>query len=71
MTNNKGYILVDIPESCEECQLCNYDDIMGFVCCGLVGNEEYEFGFAHLDYFMVLNNLKPDWCPIKEEPMFG
>ena len=66
----KGYVLVDIPESCSECQLCSYDDIMGFVCCGLVNNETNEFGFELIEEDIVSNDLKPDWCPIKQLPEF-
>lgn len=61
----KGYVLVDIPESCSDCQLCVYDDIMGFSCHGSIDNG---FGFVKISEEIINNNLKPNWCPIKEFP---
>ena len=64
----KGYINVDIPESCGECQLCSYDNMCGhmeFVCCGSIDDE---FGFVSIPEEIMKNDLKPDWCPIKEFP---
>ena len=64
----KGYVLVDIPESCSECQLCSYDDMHGylaFVCCGKIDNG---FGFVEISEEIMNNDMKPDWCPIKELP---
>ena len=61
----KGYVLVDIPESCSDCQLCVYDDIMGFSCHGAIDNG---FGLMEIPNEIVCHYLKPDWCPIKEFP---
>lgn len=64
----KGYIVVDMPESCSECQLCSYDDMRGhmeFVCCGSIDNG---FGFVEISEEIMNGNLKPNWCPIKEFP---
>ena len=64
----KGYILVDIPEGCSDCQLCSYDDMRGhmeFVCCGSIDNG---FGFVTIPNEIMENDLKPDWCPIKKLP---
>jgi len=65
----KGYIVVDIPESCNECQLCTYDGDtnmhMGFFCDGAINNG---FGFVKIPDEVIRNDLKPDWCPIKEFP---
>ena len=61
----KGYVLGDIPESCSDCQLCVYDDIMGFSCHGAIDNG---FGFTKIPDEIVYHDLKPDWCPIKEFP---
>lgn len=65
----KGYVLVDIPESCSECQLCTYDGDtnihIGFFCDGAINNG---FGFVKIPDEIVHNDLKPDWCPIKEFP---
>lgn len=63
----KGYVLVDIPESCIDCQLCVYDDIMGFCCHGSIDNG---FDFVEILEEIINNELKPDWCPIKEFPEF-
>ena len=63
----KGYVLVDIPEGCSDCQLCVYGDIMGFNCHGSIDNG---FGFVEIPEEIVENDLKPDWCPIKEFPEF-
>ena len=69
---SKGYIIVDIPEGCGDCQLCTYDgDInmhMGFFCDGTLDNG---FGFTKIPDEIVYNDLKPDWCPIKEFPLGG
>ena len=63
----KGYIIVDIPEGCGDCQLCTYEgDVnshMGFFCDGTLNNG---FGFTKIPNEIVYNDLKPDWCPIKE-----
>lgn len=69
----QGYILINIPTSCEECQLCVYDDILGFWCHGTCKNKNssgvYEGkGGSGLDYDLVMHGRKPDWCPIKELP---
>lgn len=65
----KGYIIVDIPEGCDDCQLCTYEgDVnshMGFFCDGTLDNG---FGFTKIPDDIVYNGLKPDWCPIKELP---
>ena len=65
----KGYVLVDIPESCSDCQLCTYDGDtnihIGFFCDGTINNG---FGFVKIPDEIVHNDLKPDWCPIKEFP---
>lgn len=65
----KGYILVDIPECCGECQLCTYEGDtnmhIGFFCDGSIIND---FGFVKIPDEVIRNDLKPDWCPIKELP---
>lgn len=65
----KGYVIVDMPECCSECQLCTYEgDVnshMGFFCDGSVIDG---FGFSKIPDEIVYHDLKPDWCPIKEFP---
>lgn len=63
----KGYVIVDMPECCSECQLCVYDDIMDFRCHGAIDNG---FGFVEIPEEIMNNDLKPDWCPIKQPPEF-
>ena len=58
---SKGYVMVDIPDSCIECNFCIYDELRnGYYCSGQSDEEGTEF-FAWL-------NSKPSWCPIKEFP---
>ena len=66
--NRKGYVIVDVPDGCDECQLCSYDDFYGFICCGLVDSELNEQGFTMIDDTTVANETKPDWCPIRQFP---
>ena len=51
----KGYIVVDMPDSCENCKFCHiYDEPY---CLGCVITDMTHAGWD-----------KPDWCPIKEIP---
>lgn len=51
----KGYIIVDIPESCKDCKFCDSYDAPERVWCDIRR-------MCHKDFD------KPDWCPIKEMP---
>lgn len=61
MANKKGYILVDIPKDCYECDFEVYDEIMEENYCAAYGSENGRM-------FMSSCNGRPDWCPIREEP---
>lgn len=56
----KGYILVDVPESCENCNFYDW----GF--CQAIRNNENEDG-KYIHSKDVKDN-KPSWCPIKTFP---
>lgn len=47
---SKGFIVMDIPENCEDCPCCHTDNYDFY--CKRNGN--------HVDW-----EEKPDWCPIK------
>ena len=49
----KGYIVVDMPESCKDCKFRHIYDAPYCVSCAIAG-------MTHEGYD------KPDWCPIKE-----
>lgn len=48
----KGYIEVDIPESCKDCKFCDPYDAPERVWCDITR-------MCHEDFD------KPEWCPIK------
>ena len=51
----KGYIIVDFPATCKDCEFCHiYDEPY---CLGCVITE-----MTHASWY------KPGWCPIKEIP---
>lgn len=71
----KGYLLIDIPKNCNECQLCVYDNFYSWKCYGVKKNkykhDKYEEKkYAEIDGNLVVNNNQPDWCPIKVVPSF-
>ena len=48
----KGFVLVDVPESCQECKI---KPVTAYSCI-----------VAHRDvYKYCIKGQKPDWCPIK------
>lgn len=53
----KGYIEVDIPESCKDCQFSDTYDLPICVWCNITRKAHNGDGTD-----------KPDWCPIKEMP---
>ena len=53
----KGYIEVDIPESCKDCQFSDTYDLPICVWCNITRKAHNGDGTD-----------KPDWCPIKEIP---
>lgn len=50
---DKGYIVVDMPESCKDCEFSDIYDAPHCVGCSItrMTHEGYD---------------RPDWCPIKE-----
>lgn len=55
----KGYLIMDIPKSCDECSLfhCNYSDM----CCGGSNNRTIDYPYP--------KDFRQSWCPLK--PMLG
>lgn len=55
----KGYILVNVPESCENCNFYDW----GF--CQATRNDENEDGkYIHFKDVKDNKDNKPSWCPI-------
>ena len=56
---SKAILVMDMPKSCRECDLrvigsCNF-------CTGAGGRK--------IDQMKIINNdIKPDWCPLREAP---
>lgn len=56
---SKAILVMDMPKSCRECDLrvigsCNF-------CTGAGGRK--------IDQMKIINNdIKPDWCPLRELP---
>lgn len=52
---NKGIIVVNTPECCDECEFMCYD--------------QYNNNFCFMaDVDELIEDDKPDWCPIKPAP---
>lgn len=58
----EGYIVVDIPESCGECEIMFGDEYS--YCCPAKQKEDHSCEV----YEFYKNKTRPDWCPIKELP---
>ncbi len=60
----KGFVLIDIPESCEKCRFFSFD-IAGCYC--IVSDDE-----NNPDYYRETTikhgAKKPEWCPIRKLP---
>lgn len=59
----KGFILVDVPETCLDCRFCVelHEGIQA--CCVLVNNQNNHNEFKEID--VSYTQGKPDWCPIQ------
>lgn len=62
----KGFILVDVPETCLECRFCVelHEGIQA--CCVLVNNQNNHDEFKEID--VSYTQGKPKWCPIRQFP---
>lgn len=65
---SKSILVIDIPQKCEECQLCkNYMKVSH-----AWGNpdtyEVYCAGIANKILMEVPKDKKPDWCPLVDIP---
>lgn len=62
----KGFILVDVPETCLDCRFCVevHEGIEAY--CALKNNSCNHDEFKEIDVSYPQN--KPDWCPIRELP---
>lgn len=61
----KGIIVVDIPETCLDCNFCEEFDEGTLAMCSLLLDENKLYGrVIDADYCQD----KPDWCPIKPVP---
>lgn len=72
----KGYVLVNISRMCNGCQLCIYNNFLdSWWCYGTCKNKNEQNKYegkdcTEIDGNIVINNSKPDWCPIKVIPSF-
>lgn len=50
---SKAILVIDMPERCDDCNLCYYSDGRTPIC-----------------YWKnkVIDEIKPDWCPLKPAP---
>lgn len=56
---SKAILVIDMPQTCKECQIMFVDDYSYW--CPLA--DEHACMYNH-----VRDNTKPDWCPLKELP---
>lgn len=62
----KGFILVDVPETCLDCRFCSEIHEGIEACCELEDNPEDNELMRDID--MSYTQGKPDWCPIRQFP---
>lgn len=63
---SRGFILVDIPETCLDCRFCVELHEGIEACCVLINNPNNRDEFREID--VSYPQEKPNWCPIKELP---
>lgn len=63
---SRGFILVDVPETCLVCRFCVelHEGIQA--CCVLVNNQNNHDEFKEIDVSYPQD--KPNWCPIRVLP---
>lgn len=62
----KGFILVDVPETCLDCRFCSEVHEGIEACCELEDNPEDNELMRDID--VSYTQGKPDWCPIRKFP---
>lgn len=64
---SKAILVIDMPKSCYECQLCVKDDYEEQLIC--TGEYRSAFDTFHtcINEFYK-RNMKPNWCPLKPMP---
>lgn len=66
MSNKRGFIVTDIPETCLDCQFCFELDEALKACCSITDNPNDTSLMREIDVSYPQD--KPDWCPIRELP---
>ena len=63
---SKGFILVDIPETCLDCRFC-FEIHEGIeACCDISDSPNDPNLMREID--VSYPNEKPNWCPIRQLP---
>ena len=66
MSDKKGFIVIDIPETCLDCQFC-YEMHEGIEAyCSIMDDQNDTNLMREIDKDYCQE--KPDWCPIRELP---
>lgn len=66
LTMEKGFVLVDIPETCLDCRFCREIDEGIEACCELELDPTDNELIREID--VIYTQEKPDWCPIRKFP---
>lgn len=59
---NKAILVIDMPDTCGRCQLCQGISTNGEYVCSILNEDGNERGYDDGKY------SKPDWCPLKLIP---
>ena len=62
----KGFVIVDIPETCLDCRFCREIDEGIEACCELELDPTDNELIREID--VSYTQEKPDWCPIRKFP---
>lgn len=70
----KAILVIDMPESCEECCCAYYTEGMYHDCCQAVGYETDIEGYRNEPFSFPFDKeykgKRPEWCPLKPMPEF-
>lgn len=66
MSDKKGFIITNIPETCLDCQFCYELDEGIEACCSITNDPNDTSLMREIDEKYCQD--KPDWCPINELP---